>query len=289
LEFKPGSKHAYSNSGYFLLGVIIEKASGESYDHFLRQHIFAPLQMNDSGVYHNDADPAKRAVGYEFKEGKLAVAAYFDISQLGGAGALSSTVEDLFRWNEALYGGRLLQPTSQAAMLTKQSGDDDGYGLWIDTELHRQYYGHLGGISGFKNAMWRFVDDRVTVVVLRNLSDGAPPPPTNVGHDLAAILFGEKYEVPRAHAEVKVAAKTLDAYVGRYELEPNVFLTIARRKTGLTVQKTGQQVIDLFAESETQFFLKLIEAQIRFVKDDKGQVTGLIFKRGEEQWARKVK
>jgi CubicO group peptidase (beta-lactamase class C family) len=158
------------------------------------------------------------------KDGKLVKSAYQDISQAGAAGALYSTVEDLFRWNEGLFGGKVLQPRSLKAMTTTWA-KDYGYGLVIQTDFHRKHFSHGGRISGFYNDIEYFPDDRVTVVVLRNLYD-SDPPPRNVAFDLAAIVLGEKYEVPLSHVEVKVDRKILDTYVGRYELEPNVFLTI---------------------------------------------------------------
>jgi CubicO group peptidase (beta-lactamase class C family) len=287
LEFKPGRIHEYSNSGYILLGAIIENVSGESYENFLRRNIFAPLEMNDTGVDRNEVALPNRAAGYSLKDGKLVNAAYQEMSQAGGAGVLYSTVEDLFRWNEGLFGGKVLQPKSLEAMTTTWA-KDYGYGLVIQTDFHRKHFSHGGRISGFYNDIEYFPDDRVTVVVLRNLYD-SDPPPRNVAFDLAAIVLSEKYEVPRSHVEVKVDRKILDTYIGRYELEPNVFLTIARSATGLTVQQTGQRVVDLFAESETQFFTKFVEMQFRFMRDDKGLVTGVMKKRGEERFAKKVK
>jgi len=287
LEFKPGSRHAYSNSGYILLGVIIEKLSGESYENFLRRNIFAPLAMHDTGVDRNEVASTNRAAGYALKDRRLVNAAYQEMTQAGAAGVLYSTVEDLCRWNEGLFGGRLLQPKSLAAMTTAWA-EDYGYGLVIQTDFHRKHFSHGGRISGFYNDMEYFPDDRVTVIVLRNIYDSNPPP-RSVAFDLAAIVLGEKYEVPRSHVEVKVDPKLLDRYVGRYELKPGDLITIGRSKTGLTFQRTGQSAFELFAEAETLFFPKVVEAQITFVKDDQGRVTGLRLKRGAEQWAKKVK
>jgi CubicO group peptidase (beta-lactamase class C family) len=244
LEFKPGRKHAYSNSGYILLGVIIEKLSGESYENFLRGNIFAPLEMRDTGVDRNEIALTNRATGYSIKDGKLVNAAYQEMSQAGAAGALYSTVEDLFRWNEGLFGGKALQPKSLESMTTAWTREY-GYGLVIQTDFQRKHFSHGGRISGFFNDIEYFPDDRVTVVVLRNIYD-IDPPPRSVAFDLAAIVLGEKYEVPRSHVEVNVDQKILDTYVGRYELEPKVFVTIARRGTGLTAQRTGQRVVESF-------------------------------------------
>lgn len=287
LDFQPMQGWKYSNSGYFLLGAVIEKASGESYENYLRQNIFVPLKMSNSGFDRHEYVLKQRATGYSLKDDAPINSEYLDMTQPGGAGSLYSTVEDMFLWNEALYGGKLLQPKSLEQMMTPVK-NDYCYGLVSGTALSRKTIGHDGGINGFSSFIIRFLDDRLTVVVLRNRDYGAPPPP-RVALDLAAIALGEKYEVPHPHVEIRVDPKILDTYVGEYELNPGLILTVARSAKGLTVQLTGQPAFDMFAETENSFFLKVVEAQLTFVKNDKGKVVELILKQGAEQRAPRVK
>lgn len=108
LEFEPGTKFEYSNSGYFLLGAILEQVSGESYENMLQERIFGPLGMKDSGYTHSETLIAHRAAGYERSLSGLQNARFYDMSIPFSAGALYSTVEDLYRWDQALYGEQLL-------------------------------------------------------------------------------------------------------------------------------------------------------------------------------------
>ncbi len=107
-DFPPGSQWSYSNSGYFLLGAIVAKVSGQPYGDFLRAQLFEPLGMKDTGVYRNGDALAHDATGYSEESGTLQKAVDWDMSRAGGAGALYSTVEDLARWNEAVFAGRVL-------------------------------------------------------------------------------------------------------------------------------------------------------------------------------------
>jgi hypothetical protein len=106
---------------------------------------------------------------------------------------------------------------------------------------------------------------------------------------LAAIVFGEKYEIPRERVAIKIDPKILDAYVGQYELAPSFIFTMTREGDSLMTQATGQPKFELFPESETKFFLKVVDAQVTFVKDDKGAVTHLILHQGGDRTAKKIK
>lgn len=287
LEFKPGEKWNYSNSGYFMLGHIIEKVSGESYESFLQKNIFDPLKLKDSGYDHHETILKNRATGYSFRKEGVINSLYLDMSQPYAAGSLYSTVEDLFAWNEALFSDKLLSARSREAMTTVVR-NNYGYGLSISKQFNRTMVSHGGGINGFNTVLTRFPEEKVTVVVLRN-SDFGLPGPGRIGNDLAAILFGEKYEIPRERVAIKIDPKIFDAYAGQYELNPNLIITITREGDSLMLQAGGQPKFEMFPESETRFFLKTIEAKVTFAKDDKGAVTHLILHAGGDQTAKKIK
>ena len=286
LDFKPGEKWAYSNSGYFLLGHIIEKAAAEAYESFLQKNIFEPLKLTSTGYDHHGTILKKRATGYSMRKGEVVNSLPIDMTQPYSAGALYSTVEDLFLWNEALFSGKLLSAKSLEAMLTPVK-NDYGYGLGIQTKAGRKIISHGGGINGFSTVLTRFADEKLTLVVLRNADYGSPAPGP-ISQALAAIVFGEKYEIPGTTVAVKVDPKLYDAYAGRYELAPNFILTISRAGDRLLAQATGQPQLELFPESETKFFLKEIDAKVTFVKDAAGRVTHLILHQGGDRQAKRI-
>lgn len=286
LDFPPGEKFSYSNSGYEVLGAIIEKVSGQRYQEFLRKNIFDPLEMADTGYDSNGRIIVNRAKGYTFGDEGLLNCAYLDMSIPFSAGGLYSTVLDLYKWDRALYTEKLVRKKSLEEMFTPFK-DDYGYGWVINKEFNRRQIDHGGGINGFSTCIRRYPDDDACVIVLSNV-DTAPS--GEISHDLAAILFGEKYQMPREHRAIKLDPRVYDAYVGEYRLSPTFVLTVTREGDRLMTQATGQSRAEIFPEAETRFFLKAVDAQIDFVRDAQGKVTGLVLHQGgSETPARKVK
>jgi CubicO group peptidase (beta-lactamase class C family) len=136
LDFKPGEKWNYSNSGYFLLGAIIEKVAGESYESFLQKNIFDSLKLTSTGYDHFDVILKHRATGYSMSKGKMVNSAFLDMTQPYSAGSLYSTVEDLFSWNEALFGGKVVNAKS-FEMMTTPVKNNYAYGLGVETKFNR--------------------------------------------------------------------------------------------------------------------------------------------------------
>jgi CubicO group peptidase (beta-lactamase class C family) len=171
LEFLPGEKFRYSNSGYVLLGAIVEQASGSTYEAFLQDHIFAPLQMVNSGYDHNAGD---LAVGYRDRSTQ---ADFIDMSGPFAAGSLFSTVADLYRWNQALSTDQLVSQASLDVMFTPFApildggGYGPGYGWFIGKEGDRPIASHEGGISGFHSLITRYPSDHVFITILSNRED----------------------------------------------------------------------------------------------------------------------
>jgi CubicO group peptidase (beta-lactamase class C family) len=288
LEFAPGEKYNYSNSGYFLLGYVIEKAGGEPYDVFLQKNIFDPLKLTNTGYDRHATILKNRATGYSRGPGGAPVnSAFIDMSQPYAAGSLYSTVEDLFAWNEALFSGKLLSPKSFEQMITPVK-NNYGYGIGTSTMFNRKVISHGGGINGFNTTLMRFPEEKLTVTVLRNVDFGDPNP-GRIAQGMVAIVLGEKIEQARERAVAKIDLKVYDAYVGEYELVPNFTLTVTREGDRLMVQATGQNSFEIFPESETKFFVKVIEAQVTFVKDASGKVTHLILHQGGDREAKKIK
>jgi CubicO group peptidase (beta-lactamase class C family) len=281
-DFEPGTQMAYNNSGYFLLGVIVEKASGKTFDEYLQHTFFKPLGMKDTGVHTSTAILKHEATGYAYHGGDTVKALNWDMSRAGAAGALYSTVEDLMRWNEAVFGGKVLSKDSLAAAFTPaklKSGQETmlpyGYG-WIMGEYRGlKTISHGGGLQGWMAYLTRFVDQDTTVVVLHNAMPPVPGISPNEVAELAADAFMWQEMTPRPKYEIdeSVDPTTFAAYVGRYELMGAV-LDIALEGSQLTAQLTGQPRFPIFPMGADRFFWKVVEAQIEFVKDEKGHVTG---------------
>jgi len=271
LEFEPGTKWNYSNSGYILLGYLIEKISGQSYSEFVQQNIFTPLGMKDSGYDSNSAIIAHRAAGYTPGKSGAVNAGFVDMSIPFSAGALYSTTEDLLRWEQGLFGGKVLRPESLAKMTTPFK-QDYAFGLGVSTQNGHKMIAHDGGIQGFNTALAYYPDDKLVVAVLANVNG----PAGQIAGNLAKVALGEKVVLPTERKEITVSPEILKHYVGTYELTPNFSLAITLEDSHLVSQGTNQGKVAMFAESETMFFLKLVDAQIEFVKNEKGEVTNLV-------------
>ena len=183
LEFQSGKKFSYSNSGYILLGAIIEQVSSKSYEAFLKEHIFVPSQMVNSGYDHNNGD---LAVGYRDQTN---VADFIDMSIPYAAGGLYSTVEDLYHWDQALYTDKLIPKSLRDKMFTPFGGFGYGYGWGIGKEGDRPVASHIGGVQGFSSSIARYPNDKVVIIVLGNREDVNSG---TIGVQLAKMFFGEK-------------------------------------------------------------------------------------------------
>ena len=289
LEFQPGEQFKYNNSGYFLLGVIIEKVSGKTYEQALDDEIFGPLGMKDSGYDWNEPLLPRRAAGYARRDGGLVNARHLDMQQPYAAGALYSTVGDLLKWDQALYTDRVLPAAAREAMFTPFKGN---YALgWTvnppDRAVSgRRQVGHGGGINGFSTMILRVPEDRVAVIVLANVENVNAG---NIARDLMAISYGRPYQVPVVRTSITLKPEVLERYVGRYQVTPEMILEVTLEGSRLMTQATGQQKLEVFAESETAFFLKAFDAQLTFGTDAAGSVTHVtLHQNGEDRRAPRI-
>jgi len=201
LLFEPGTKYSYSNSGYFLLGVILEKVTGQSYETLLRERIFTPLGMNDSGYDSTQPLLSRRAAGYDKRFDESYVnTAYLDMTQPFSAGSLYSTVEDLYRWDQALLTEKILSAKSKERMFTPGLSDY-GYAWTITRKDGVTTIAHGGGINGFNTLLTRNPDSKRVIVLLNN-TGGAPLDP--MADSIRMILDGKDPVMPK-----KPAATTL--------------------------------------------------------------------------------
>ena len=265
LDFEPAEKWSYSNSGYVLLGYLIEKISGDSYEKFVRENIFTPLGMKDSGYDSNSAIMPHRASGYVAVKNGYESAGFVHMSIPHGAGALYSTTEDLLKWEQGLFGGKLLQAASLEKMTTPFK-NNYAFGLQVDTAGGRKVISHGGGIEGFVTELEYYPDDKLTVVVLENVNGAAPP--GEIARKLAALAHGDNVKLPGERKEITLDSKVLSRYVGAYQLSQGPAMLITLEGNQLISKLGNQGAVPIFPESETMFFLKVVDAQIEFPKDD---------------------
>jgi CubicO group peptidase (beta-lactamase class C family) len=280
LEFDPGSRINYSNSGYFVLGHIIEKVSGQPWDEYLRDHVFTPSGMKHSG-YDKSKTLDGRATGYLVEDDRLYHAVAAD-DALGAyaAGGLYSTVEDLSRWEQALAAGKLVRKETlemASTPFTLAGGRRARYGLGFMTATHRglEEVGHGGDITGFNTYVARYPRERFAVIVLSNTGMRPPGPlPTagDLAHRIAEIWLADSMQKPEERIAMHVDPKILDLYTGKYRLDaPEVVLQ--NTGTHIIVTRSGDRLVaeskgmrfPLDAQSKTVFQAVGSPAEFTFV------------------------
>jgi CubicO group peptidase (beta-lactamase class C family) len=375
LEFDPGTQWSYSNSGYFLLGYIIEKISGKTYGQYLDDNFFKPLGMTNSYFGSDSRIIMNRAAGYQKGDTGMVNASIISMTIPYSAGSILSTVEDLYKWNQALHSYRLVKKETLARAFTEYhladgKGTGYGYGWFLRKLQGSPTIEHGGGINGFLTSGVYLPDEDVFVAVLSNSTSNQPE---FVSLKMAALLIGKPYnfiEIPYDRftpgeydgiyendektrrtisvennklfsqvkggfmtlilpyqkdkffiensfatiefkrdieskvismvvndrgniqtynitdtlvplkKEVNVSQAVMDRYTGGYQIAAGFTVTITREGDKMFAQGTGQNKVAIFAETETRFFVKAIDAQLEFVQDDKGNVSKLILYQG---------
>jgi CubicO group peptidase (beta-lactamase class C family) len=282
-NFSPGTKWAYNNSGYFLLGCIVEKVSGQSYETYLQQNIFNPLDMKNSGVDKLDSVLIFRAKGYSKKGKKTVNADHISMDWPFSAGVLYSTLDDLYKWDRALYENKILSDASRKKMFTPGMSNY-GYGIIIDSLENHLRIWHNGGIPGFSSNLSRFVNDDICTVVFSNNESNTD----FVAIAMANILFDMPVEIPYIHKEVKINPDILDRYVGKYSA--GLTLELIKKDGKLWRHREGTPDIELKPESETKFFYADgTDRQLEFEVDASGKVVkAWFFNSGQKGEIKKI-
>ena len=278
-EFEPGERWNYNNSGYILLGAIIEKVSGMGYEAFLQKHILDPLGLKSTHYGSATRIIPRRIPGYApgANNGFLN-AEYLSMTQPYAAGSLLSSVDDLASWNEALLAGKLIKRESLEKAWTPYKLKDGssaryGYGWGIGTVDGRRTISHGGGILGFSSDGILYPEDRLIVIMLTN-STVPERAPGRFTPKIAALAMGKP--LPSERTAVAIDPKIFDSYAGEYEIRAGFTIKFFRQGDKFMTQATGQAAVEIFAESETRFFLKVVDGQVEFVKDAAGKVTGMV-------------
>src|SRR6185436_2692986 len=260
IEFEPGSKYAYNNSGYFLLGAIIEHVTGKPYEQVLKENIFAPLGLNNTGYDHHDTIIPKRATGYSKTPDGYTNAAYLDMSIPYAAGSMYSTVEDLYLWDQALYTDKLLSAQSKASMY-KPFLEDYAYGWVVQNASFKQngkdiqVIRHGGGINGFTTTIVRFPQEQNLIVMLDNTGTGYLD---RLSDSIAKIIYNQPYDQPKmsivALLHKTITEKGIEGGVAQYrDLKANQsamydFAEPELNQLGYQLLRTGKrrEAIEIF-------------------------------------------
>ena len=278
LERDIGETVEYSNLGAGLLGHVLALSQETDYETLVSTRLLEPLGMSDTSISLSPSQQERLAVGHSVQ---LRPVANWDLPTLAGAGALRSTVNDLLTFVEANLGLRESSLGEAIAVTHAPRRDfaapDMRIGLgWVTRRGHgRELHWHNGGTGGYRSFLGFDLAPRTGVVVLSNSGDGVD--------DLGFHLLDSRYRLvvpPALRTVVEVDPAVYDAYVGRYQLAEDVVFTVTREGDRLFVQLTGQPRFEVFPESETRFFLRVVDAQITFGRAEDGTVDHLVLHQG---------
>lgn len=280
LQRDPGEKFEYSNLGVGLLGHVLSLAAGKSYEELQRERIWAPLGMENTAITFTPWMKGHLAVGHD-EQGN--VVANWDIPTLAGAGAIRSTTNDMLKFLDAnLHPERgRLQRAMAFAQQERAPAGNMGIGLnWL--RLHAgpdTIVWHNGGTGGYRTFIG-FQPSRKRGVIIMTNTTGAGA--DDIGRHLLdpSSPLAPKPAPPKQRTAIDVKLDVLTTYVGTYQLAPGFTIDVSVKDGGLYALPTGQSMARLWPESETEFFLKEVDAQFTFERDAQGRVTGLVLHQG---------
>ncbi|WP_170885462.1 serine hydrolase domain-containing protein [Bacillus alkalicellulosilyticus] len=278
LSFPPGTSCHYSNSGYVLLAQIIESITGLPYDVYLKQTIFTPLSMNDTGVVTNGLNQAGKTKGYSGTMHGYKETPDWNISSFYGAGAMYSTVEDLYKWDRSLYTDMILSSESRKLLFTKHIGNF-GYG-WFVTE---DGVYHDGRITGFNSIISRYPEEGLVIIILSNRVYFGPRMET-ITRDIRSILNGNDTALPQQQSSIELQRNTAEKYTGTY-MEPTMGVPFTAEyidgrmvfydSTAPAYQAELKAITQ--SDEEDIFTIGMSTGLLSFKKDTDGNVNKLTF------------
>ncbi len=274
LDFSPGTNWNYSNSGYILLGYIIQKVSGMSYYEAVKKYIFIPLEMKNSAFDFIHLISKDKATGYwSFPENDSAESAtLIDSSAPRSAGAIYSTIGDLYKWHEGLQTYKIVSKALLEKAYTPFK-NHYGYGWMIDSLFNKRVIHHSGDIWGFKSDITRITEDDVCIVLLNNIES---PDLGIITKNILAILYHHPYQLP-AKNEIKLGHEILKKYIGSYEMQPGMVIEITLENGHLMATTDHKE--ELYAQKENHFIADSggNQLEIEFVTDEIGKIDNLYF------------
>ena len=266
LAFTPGSQFQYNNFNYLLLSYIAEKVTGASYATLVEKRILRKAGMDHSGIDKNERQSTSKANGYitNPETANWEVANGGNVSLASGAGAMYSTIRDLYKWSLAISKKAILPGSTLSEAMTPVHNN---YGRgWMITEANgRRSVGHTGSIPGFIANFITYPKENITIILLSNYQDIDG---RKLSKDLTSVVFGEPYTIPVVKHAVNLPAEVLSKYAGDYKLENGFTITLSTEGNKLYALAQGDaHRIELTPESEKKFFLKGPETEIEFMHE----------------------
>jgi len=258
LNFEPGKEFQYSNSNYLLLGYIIENVTEKSYENYLKEEILNPIDMKNTGYAYHDKIIKKRSEGYMLNpDGSKNNIYHDDATYAHAAGALYSTTLDLLKWDQALYTNKILTNSSLKEMFTTYKSNY-GFGFKIDKLFNKKRYYHHGGNMGYTSSINRFVDDKITIIVLTNLNG---TPIEKIVKDISAIIFNEDYFFPNKYSIKKDEFKKIE---GRYKMNSNREVVIKTINDKYLIKLGRGPFFEMIPSGRNEFVVKVFAEKVKF-------------------------
>ncbi|MBT1705825.1 serine hydrolase [Chryseosolibacter indicus] len=265
LDFEPGSKFSYSNSGYDLLGIIIEKVTGISYPMALSRYIFHPLKMYQSGFNFQELKDKNKVTGYSFiSPTKQVEIKFWNPTLTYASGALYSTTGDLLKFYTGLTEFKIISKDMFQQATTPFLGDY-GYGWFIDSIHGDKIISHGGNVAGATSYFLMAAEHQVCIILLNNITSNTLE---KIGNTMYAAWQNMPYDVPQPKKEVHLDETTLLKYVGTYEVSENYKVEISKEAGALFMKVNRDNKIKLLAERDGIFFINDEDTVLEFVSRD---------------------
>ena len=279
-RYYPGSHYEYANLGFGLLGHVLALRAGRGYEELVVSRICGPLGLNDTRI---TLTPAMRERLVPGHDKSLHPVPGWDFPTLAGAGALHSTANDMMRFLDACHGKQTeLTPAFQSLLEVRRQTDENGVyasaGWFVDTAHNDELVVKDGGTGGYSSFIGYSARTGIATVLLSNTGYLAPPVIANwsTTPGLGRHLLNTNFPLPALHRQVPIDPAKLAAYTGRYPLTPRFVLTVTPRDGRLMVQAAGLGEQEVFPESDTRFFSRVVDAQITFELASDGTASALV-------------
>lgn len=273
-DFMPGTSFAYCNSGYYLLGMIIENISGMTYEAYITSNILHPLGMVNTGIYNNHTMIPGIASPYHSSWGEYIQGEYIDMSSIFAAGAMYSTIGDLYLWDQALYTDQLVSYAT-LDMAFHLSPLKYRFGWFQDERYSRKRMSHGGAYRGFRSELHRYPEEKASIIMLTNYDC---VPVTKLTNTLAGLLFGEEAKIPSLPQPISLDDSVYANYMGTYE-GYGCKVSVERNDLGYYFVWNDEEYVPFYPVSETKFHHTKQDSAYEFITNDQGEVSFLGMKK----------